>query len=66
MVDLIYEHINSPFIMIADKAIGIGSIFTHIVYGKKGSADFASYWAKNEPKFQKSWDKMIDSYLSIG
>lgn len=66
MVDLIYEHINSPFIMIADKAIGIGSIFTHIVFGKKGSADFASYWAKNEPKFQKSWDKMIDSYLSIG
>ena len=65
MVDLIYSRITSPFIMIADKAIGIGSIFTNVCYGQKGDADFASYWAKNEKSIIKKWDKMIANYQEI-
>lgn len=65
MVDLIYFRITGPFIMMADKAIGIGSIFTNVCYGSNGKADFASYWAKNEKSIMKKWDKMIASYLEI-
>ena len=65
MVDLIYSRITGPFIMMADKAIGIGSIFTNVCYGNGGKADFASYWGKNEKSITKKWDKMIANYQEI-
>ena len=51
--------------MMADKAIGIGSIFTNVCYGNGGKADFASYWGKNEKSITKKWDKMIANYQEI-
>jgi len=66
MVDIIYERITSPFIMMADKEIGIGSVFTHAVYGAKSSGTFASYYEKNENSMRSKWDKMIERYLGLG
>ena len=65
MVDIIYDHITSPFIMIADKELSTGSIFAIAVFGSKNKGAFTSYYEKNEGSLQKKWDKMIDSYLSI-
>jgi disulfide oxidoreductase YuzD len=65
MVDIIYDHIYAPLIMMADKEIGIGSIFTNAVFGSKDSGAFTSYYEKNEGKMQKAWDKMINAYLEL-
>ncbi|MCL2773400.1 MAG: hypothetical protein FWD71_08615 [Oscillospiraceae bacterium] len=66
MVDIIYGHINSPFIMMADKEMGIGSIFTNAIFGAKTSSTFTSYYQKNEGSLQSKWDKMIATYLALG
>lgn len=65
MVDLIYSTIKSPFIMIADKAIDVGSIFTRAVYGAASEDTYVSYLAKNESSIQTKWDKMIESYKAL-
>ena len=66
MIDLIYEHIGTSFIMMADKALGIGSIFTHVIYGSKAEGTFSSYYAKNEKSFNSKWEAMIERYMSAG
>ena len=65
MVDIIYDHINSPFIMMADKALGTGSIYTNAVYGSSNEGAFASWWAKNEKLLVKKLEKAIDSYRNL-
>ncbi len=65
MVDLIYETIGSPFIMMADKAIGTGSVFTYAVYGAASEGTFTSYWEKNENKFLTSLAKTIEDYKAL-
>ena len=66
MVDVIYDHVNSPFIMMADKALDIGSIYTHAVYGSNNDGAFASYWAKNEKLIVKRVEKTIEKYKKLG
>ena len=65
MVDVIYDHINSPFIMMADKALNIGSVYTNAIYGSSNDGAFASYWAKNEKRFVKAVDSMISKYIKL-
>ena len=65
MVDLIYDHISSSFIMMADKEMSIGSVFTYAIFGAKDSGAFASYYEKNEGSYMKKWDKMIAQYLAL-
>jgi hypothetical protein len=65
MVDIIYDHISSSFIMMADKEMGIGSIFTYAIFGARDSNAFLTYYEKNEGSIQKKWDKMIEQYLAL-
>lgn len=65
MVDLIYNTIASSFIMMADKTMGIGSIFTKAVVGSDSESAYVSYLAANEKSFQTQWDNMIDKYLEL-
>ncbi|MBR5446349.1 MAG: extracellular solute-binding protein [Clostridia bacterium] len=65
MVDLIYETIGSPFIMMADKALGTGSIFTNAVYGASSEGTFTSYWEANQKKFLSSLEKTIEEYKAL-
>lgn len=65
MIDLIYSTIGSPFIMMADKAIGTGSVFTFAVYGASSEGTFTSYWEANAEKFQKSLQKTIEDYKAL-
>ena len=65
MVDIIYEHIGSPFIMMADKELSIGSIYTSGVYGSNTDGAFASYYAKQEKVFKKSLERAIENYVKL-
>ena len=65
MVDVIYDSIASSFIMMADKEMGIGSIFTNAVYGSGNDGAFSSYYAKMEKSLVKKWDTMIKTYLEL-
>ena len=60
MIDLIYDNIKSPFIMMADKAIGTGSIFTNAEYGSKSEGPFASYWEKNGKNLETKLSGIIE------
>ncbi|MHB1150757.1 MAG: hypothetical protein ACYCWE_10720 [Eubacteriales bacterium] len=65
MIDLIYNHVGTSFIMMADKTLGIGSIFTYTVYGSKSEGTFSSYYAKNENGFNTKWSNMIEKYKAV-
>jgi len=65
MVDIIYDSIASSYIMMADKEMGIGSIFTNAVFNAGNDGAFASYYAKMEKSFQKKWDTMIKTYIEL-
>ena len=65
MVDIIYAHVNSPFIMMADKALGTGSIYTNAVFGSSNEGAFASWWASNEKLLLKKLEKAIQSYKEL-
>jgi len=66
MIDLIYNTIDTSFIMIADKLLGTGSFFfTMLVSSKKTPGEFASYYEKQASKLEKSWNSMLDSYASL-
>lgn len=65
MIDLIYDNIKSPFIMMADKAIGTGSIFTNAVYGSKSEGTFASYWEKNGKNLETKLSGIIEKYKEL-
>ena len=66
MVDIIYDHISSSFIMMADKETDIGSIFTNAIFGAKTSGTFTSYYEKHESAMTTRWGKMIETYLELG
>ncbi len=65
MVDIIYDHINCPFIMMADKQLGTGSVFTNGVYGSSSEGAFVSYYEGKSKVFNKSLERAIESYNSI-
>lgn len=65
MVDIIYDHINSPFIMMADKEMGTGSIFTNGVYGSSAEGAFTSYYEKQSKVLDKKLSTVIKSYQEI-
>ncbi len=65
MVDIIYDHINSPFIMMADKALGTGSIYTNAVFGSSNEGAFASWWGSNQKLLVKKLDKAIENYKKL-
>ena len=65
MVDIIYDHINSPFIMMADKELNLGSVFTNGVFGSTSEGAFASYYEKQRKLLDKSLQKAIENYKKI-
>lgn len=66
MVDIIYEHISSSFIMMADKELGIGSIFTNAVYGSGNDGAFVSYYESQESQIEKKLERCIEDYKKLG
>lgn len=65
MVDIIYEHISSSFIMMADKELGIGSIFTSAVYGSNTDGAFASYYESQKTVINKKLQRCIEDYKKL-
>ena len=65
MVDIIYEHINCPFIMMADKELDLGSIFTRAVYGSNNDGAFASYYRSQKKLYEKKLSTAIEDYKKI-
>lgn len=65
MVDIIYEHINCPFIMMADKELNLGSIFTNGVYGSSSEGSFVSYYESRSKLLEKSLERAIENYKKI-
>lgn len=66
MVDIIYEKIGCPFIMMADKELGIGSIYTNGVWNSTTDGAFASYYAKSGKSLDKKLEKTIENYKNLG
>ncbi len=66
MVDIIYDHISSSFIMMADKELGIGSIFTNAVYGSNNNGAFASYYESQKNVINKRLQRCIEDYQKLG
>ncbi len=65
MVDIIYDHISSSFIMMADKELNIGSIFTNAIYGASNDGAFASYYESKRKSFEKSLERCIQDYEKL-
>lgn len=66
MIDVIYNSIDTSFIMIADKLLGTGSFFWNMVgAGKKNSGEFASFYEKQAKTLDKKWAKMIDAFDAL-
>lgn len=65
MIDLIYSTIGSPFIMMADKAIGTGSVFTYAVYGASSEGTFSSYWESKADQFANALKETIEDYKAL-
>jgi hypothetical protein len=66
MVDIIYDSIYCPFIMVIDKYLNLGSFFYNSVYQQKVDAGkFASYWEKVSKSNLSQWDKMISRYFKM-
>ena len=66
MVDIIYEHISTSFIMMADKELGIGSIFTNAVYGAGNDGAFVSYYEGQKTLIEKKLARCIEDYKKLG
>ncbi|NLE13344.1 MAG: extracellular solute-binding protein [Clostridiales bacterium] len=67
MVDIIYNTIDTSFIMIADKLLGTGSFFFNcVVSSKKTPGEYMSYYESKSPAILKQWDDMIVSFLALG
>lgn len=66
MIDVIYNTIDTSFIMIADKLLGTGSFFWAMLgEGKKTPGDFASFYEKSAKSFDKKWAKMLESFAEL-
>lgn len=67
MLDIITDHISSPFIMMADKLLTTGSIFTYaVVLGESNEGAFSSYYESNRSSIEANWAEMIESYQNAG
>ncbi len=66
MVDIIYEHINCPFIMMADKELVTGSIFTYAVYGSTTDGAFVSYYESQRKVLEQRLASCIEEYQKLG
>lgn len=66
MVDIIYEHIGCPFIMMADKELGTGSIYTYGIWGSTTDGAFASYYAGQSKSLDKKLARAIEDYKKLG
>lgn len=66
MIDVIYNTIDTSFIMIADKLLGSGSFFWNMLGdGKRTPGEFASYYETQSKNLQKKWDKMISDFQAL-
>lgn len=66
MIDIIYNTIDTSFIMLADKLLGTGSFFwTMLGSSKKTPNDFASFYEKEAKSLDKKWASMLDSYAEL-
>lgn len=66
MIDIIYNTIDTSFIMIADKLLGTGSFF-HSMLGTKerDPGEFASFYEKQSKSMIKKWDDMLASFAEL-
>ncbi len=66
MIDIIYNTLDTSFIMIADKLLGTGSFFTNMLGSKqRDPGEFASYYEKQDKSFQTKWAKMLESFAEL-
>ncbi len=66
MIDIIYNTIDTSFIMAADKLLGTGSFFWNMLgNAKKTPNDFASYYEREAKSLDKKWTAMLDSYAEL-
>ena len=66
MIDVIYNSIDTSFIMIADKLLGTGSFFWSMLgESKKTPGEFASFYEKKAKTFDKNWTKMLESFAEL-
>jgi len=65
MVDIIYNSINTNFVMVAAKELGgvIGSMFVYVC--NEANGNLTSYWEANQEAFETKMDTMIDKYLGL-
>ena len=66
MIDVIYDTIDTSFIMMADKLLGSGSFFYFAVgAGKIDGGGYTSYYEKNIKALQTKWDNMLAAYEEL-
>ncbi len=66
MIDVIYNSIDTSFIMIADKLLGSGSFFYTMIGAKeRDPGEFASYYEKQSKTLLKKWDSMLASFAEL-
>ncbi|MBE6657812.1 MAG: extracellular solute-binding protein [Ruminococcaceae bacterium] len=66
MIDVIYNTIDTSFIMIADKLLGTGSFFWSMLgASKKTPGEFASYYEKQAKTFDKKWASMLEAFAEL-
>ena len=66
MIDIIYDTIDTSFIMAADKLLGTGTFFFDmLVNDKKTPGEFASYYETKSSNLNKKWKDMLDNYANL-
>ena len=66
MIDIIYDTIDTSFIMMADKLLGSGSFFYFAVgQDKIDGGGYTSYYEKNIKALQTKWDNMLSAYDAL-
>nr|MCR5262750.1 hypothetical protein [Clostridiales bacterium] len=66
MIDVIYNTVDTSFVMMADKLLGTGSFFnTAVGSGKIDGGKFTSFYEKQSKSLLKNWDKMLASYDAL-
>ncbi|MBQ8578200.1 MAG: extracellular solute-binding protein [Clostridia bacterium] len=66
MIDIIYNTIDTSFIMIADKLLGTGSFFYNMMGStERKPGEFASFYEKQSASIEKKWDAMLESFAAL-
>ncbi len=66
MIDIIYNSIDTSFIMLADKLLGTGSFFWDMLgTGKRAPGEFASFYESKSKTLNKKWDSMLETYQEL-